>query len=664
MEPAQLCDFVNWTIAGLNFLHANFRTDDVPDTFGSPPYAVQASAHRHILSRVARFLDRFATAVPGTWEPSEGFAYFQDGRPAKYVDLRADGVDVPVAGATCDPENLLSDGVISLLSNAKVLFPEGVANTARASGPARRDRKEYLLLTARQLAAGILRLHCKVFSCADMFAVEKPNGKQRAIWNGSSISEAAAVPPMPPRLANPSSFLEILVEPGERIYFSKRDASAYFDTLRAPEALQPFFGRPCVTVLELMTATGLSQEEIRNYVVDHPDSVTVNTKVFPASTVWPMGFSWSSFVGQSCMLQVAKNAGIADENILTLDGEAPKVQRELCAVATDDILLFHRDLSEARTTLSNLDNALRDAGLQRNCGKDINLADTMTGLGCDLSNAPPLIEPAAEKMKLVTQGILGIMLCQKASPVALNSLLGVIQWFFLLQRPCYSVLDKVYEFSRREPQNVVQTLPSGVLSEMVTVLMLLPLLPAAMDRGCGNEILATDASPEFGFGVSRANCSRECARHLCGLAEKRGDYVRLFPAPGDPPVVDRLGIPHNLDLSLHDFTDVLSHKAKWQAHSSVLEAHGLLLGIRWAVRAARRHHSRLPVLVDAKAVLGAASKGRSSSSALRGSLRALAANVLAADILLRLIYVPSECMPADAASRGKRRVRVKPKPPM
>ena len=84
---------------------------------------------------------------------------------------------------------------------------------------------------------------------------------------------------MPPFLANPSSFLEILVEPGERIYFSKRDASAYFDTLRAPEALQPYFGRPCVTVLELMNATGLSQEEIRNYVVDHPDSVTVNTKV-------------------------------------------------------------------------------------------------------------------------------------------------------------------------------------------------------------------------------------------------------------------------------------------------------------------------------------------------------------------------------------------------
>ena len=86
------------------------------------------------------------------------------------------------------------------------------------------------------------------------------------------------------------------------------------------------------------------------------------------------------------------------------------------------------------------------------------------------------------------------------------------------------------------------------------------------------------ASPEFSFGVSRAHCS-----------QKRGDYVRLFPARRDPPVVDRRENPRNLDLSPHDFTDVLSHEAKWQAHTGVLEAHGLR-----AVRAAGRHHFRAP----------------------------------------------------------------------
>ena len=109
--------------------------------------------------------------------------------------------------------------------------------------------------------------------------LKQSNDRQRAIWNGSSISEPAAAPPMPPRLAKPSSFLEMLLEPGEK------PASAYFSTLRAPQALQPFYGRPCVTVQELMTAAGLPQEGIRKCVGDHPDSVTVGTKVFPAPTV-------------------------------------------------------------------------------------------------------------------------------------------------------------------------------------------------------------------------------------------------------------------------------------------------------------------------------------------------------------------------------------------
>ena len=79
-----------------------------------------------------------------------------------------------------------------------------------------------------------------------------------------------------------------------------------------------------MTVLELMTA----QEKKRNHVVDHPDNVTINTN-------FPYGVrSW-----QCCMLQVWKNAGIAAEIKLTLDGEAPRVQHALCAIDTDDIIV-------------------------------------------------------------------------------------------------------------------------------------------------------------------------------------------------------------------------------------------------------------------------------------------------------------------------------------
>ena len=77
--------------------------------------------------------------------------------------------------------------------------------------------------------------------------------------------------------------------------------------------------------------------------------------------------------------------------------------------------------------------------------------------------------------------------------------------------------------------------------------------------------------------------------------------------------------------------------------------------MRWIPRSSDRHSRRIVVLVDAKAVLGAAAKGRSSSPALLRLLRRLASLALAGDLLLRYAYVPSEDMPADPPSRGKAR---------
>jgi len=118
---------------------------------------------------------------------------------------------------------------------------------------------------------------------------------------------------------------------------------------------------------------------------------------------------------------------------------------------------------------------------------------------------------------------------------------------------------------------------------------------------------------------------------------------------------ERIGRPRRLRCTKNDFVTIISSKAKWGAHSGVLEMHAYLLGLKWAVRHPARHHSKLPFLVDAKAVVGAATKGRSSAHALRTLLRCIAAHTLAADVLPRLVYIPSESNPADEPSRGKRK---------
>ena len=70
-----------------------------------------------------------------------------------------------------------------------------------------------------------------------------------------------------------------MLEPGERILFSKRDATAYFDTLRAPEPLQPFFGRPPLTVRELMTDTSWGLEKICSLIADNVKDLTVDSRL-------------------------------------------------------------------------------------------------------------------------------------------------------------------------------------------------------------------------------------------------------------------------------------------------------------------------------------------------------------------------------------------------
>jgi len=101
------------------------------------------------------------------------------------------------------------------------------------------------------------------------------------------------------------------------------------------------------------------------------------------------------------------------------------------------------------------------------------------------------------------------------------------------------------------------------------------------------------------------------------------------------------------------FKQILSKRAVWNAHSGVLECHALLLAVKYITSSSHKHHTRSPVLVDAKAILYAASRGLSSAPALRNMLRCIAAEALASNILLRLLYVPSEHNPSDKASRGK-----------
>jgi hypothetical protein len=258
------------------------------------------------------------------------------------------------------------------------------------------------------------------------------------------------------------------------------------------------------------------------------------------------------------------------------------------------------------------------------------------------------------KVTFCPSAIIGLLKAPVVSQRAFASILGIAQWFAQITRWMYSVFDAVYEFQRREPQQEPVSVSSDALDELLTFVALSPLLPADIERDFIPLVTACDASPSFGFGVSVRSCEMEVIKELATLSERNGDYIRTAESD-DAEERYRVGEPTTLPFSKNSFTDVLSVKAKMVQHSGAMEAHAVLLLVQWALRSTSRFNRRLLVLIDAKAVLYAVLKGRSSAPTLKPVIRRLAAHCLAGDLLLYPLYVPSENNPADGPSRGLRR---------
>ncbi len=171
---------------------------------------------------------------------------------------------------------------------------------------------------------------------------------------------------------------------------------------------------------------GIAVGDLERYLLDgHETKLTTRTVVHPASVTWPMGFSWSSAVAQDVTLNILQSTGLPEDAIICGTEELPADDSELAVVATDDTLLFHKDLAAARRRLEAFDDAMETANVPRSADKDINFADSLTGLGCELSASPPQAAPERSKLLNVFLASLGLDMAGQASPKALHSILGI-----------------------------------------------------------------------------------------------------------------------------------------------------------------------------------------------------------------------------------------------
>ena len=410
---------------------------------------------------------------------------------------------------------------------------------------------------------------------------------------------------------------------------------------------------------------GLTDEELRSFSVD---GLTDNdVYVIPLCNTFPMGFGWSSYAAQSTMLAACRRIGYGDDHFLTGERVLPASQDVRVAIATDDINVFERLSpgevgSSGPPPLSALDDDWIAHGI---VGHDDKAADRQRNarvLGVDLREGWRL-QARGDKVLRIIEAVCDFANLQQCSPLDVSTLVGQLQWQALLNRPLFSAFDKVYEFSHRQPDKVARALDTEVLSELLLIAALCPFWSCDLSRPWWPHIVATDASPTYGFGMCVAKCAPSLTRATAAAAADPECIVRMRREEGDPAEVARVGKEFRLPLALGDFIDVFSLRADTVVHSGALEMQAVKLALLRVTRQRRHHGHRGVVLVDARAVGFTLQKGRTSAKTLWRGCLGVAAICLATDLKLAFPYVPSESNAADFPSRGLVRRRTRRRKP-
>ena len=257
----------------------------------------------------------------------------------------------------------LDASAINVINDPARMFPTGVGSASAASKFRAGPRIEYLHLLVRQIRSQKVGLTMHAYASGSTFAIgKKTAGRQREVWHGGVISERAEKPPRPPLLADPAGLIHLECSRHAPLWMSQRDAQVWFDQLRLPPHLAKYMGRPPVEVRELLSL-GMDLSELQATLLDDVE-LDESSRVTPVNLTWAMGYSWSSFVAQSTMIQSCHSAGFPRECFVTEGHQLPsQYVTSICgtiAVNTEDVTHFLRSTRRNVTALDIPPLALLD----------------------------------------------------------------------------------------------------------------------------------------------------------------------------------------------------------------------------------------------------------------------------------------------------------------
>jgi hypothetical protein len=446
-----------------------------------------------------------------------------------------------------------------------------------------------------------------------VFTVPKDKDTDRLIIDARPTN-AIFAEPEPVKLPTPDLLSRLEMCKSAPTFTAKVDLDNFYHRLRLPDWMRPYFALPPVRAGDI---GGDVEARYGSEVM-----------VYPCCTTLPMGFSHSVLLAQLAheyILDTRTSLRVADRITTTTDGRVDRVRHQ---VYIDDLILFGTDEGLVRAKQLEYIEAVERIGFVVKRSKvclPSRFGVECLGLEVDGTNHTVGVSvPKLDQLRCDTFALLNSGRCTGED---MAIIVGRWTWACLAFRPALAIFNAVYRFIQCAGVRYFR-IWSSVASELRVMIGLAPLLFTSVVSEWVSRVVAVDAS-STGMGV--------VASPVGSIPEFAGSALTADEVHG--LVIDNA------------WSTIVSSPWKRSEHINVLELRSLCTAVRWLL-SRKDPGRRAMIFSDSQVVIGAVSKGRSSSQRLLRRIRHLSALLLASGFQLRLHYVRSVDNPADGPSRG------------
>ena len=448
------------------------------------------------------------------------------------------------------------------------------------------------------------------------------------------------------KLPHGSLLTQIILPKGYSIRGSGDDLANFFYLLKHNEE---WLGRNCI-------GKPVDGKKIQKY------GALPNKQYMLAFRVIPMGDCNAVDLAQQTHLEILRDCGTMEEsNTISFRKPLP-ASHTLEGLYIDDHLVMQilptRKIRDKQETFE--DEAIcqksreqyQKLDLPVSLKKQFTKCSKFTAWGTSVDSETGRVGVELEKLKQLCGLIVEVSKLKKVNKKVMQKVVGLVIHPAMHRRNLMAIFQDTYTFISRIPEKGYRKLPPKVREELLWMALCLPVMESNIRWPVSTRVGASDASLSGG-GRAACTTTQAVANTLYRYSEHSGEHVRLDWSKGSlESPSPMLSAPLELEavMNAHCWSTTHACTFSHRQHINILEMKMVKAELKDLTKNVSDPH-RAVLLVDSRVVVGAFSKGRSSSRQLNRLLRSMLGWTIAGRVSLHLVWVGTKSNPADHPSR-------------